>query len=288
LRVKEALRFIIDSLVNLYNPGESESIAFILLEFVGFPRKKVLFSPDSEIESKQEDHIRSLVREIKTCKPVQYVTGETEFYGLRMKVDKNVLIPRQETEELVNLIVSENKGQKPYILDMGTGSGCIAVTLARFLPQSKVYATDISENAIKVAAENAHINNVNIEFITDNMLDSQLNSELMFDIIVSNPPYVTISEKAFMHANVIKFEPGLALFVADEDPLLFYRSIVDLANERLKDTGSLYVEINEKFGNEVAELFRLKGFSDVKVIPDIHEKSRIVSARKFHSDEDKK
>jgi release factor glutamine methyltransferase len=280
LRLKDAIRFIIDSTENIYGPAESESIAFIILEFIGFPRKKLILIADDMLDGSQEEFIRKAVKELKNSKPVQYILGETEFYGLRFRLDENVLIPRQETEELVSRIIRENKIPNPVVLDLGTGSGCIAVSIARNIPGAKVFATDISEKALRIAESNALLNGVTIKAITDDMLNTQLDNNLKFDIIVSNPPYVRDIEKQYMHANVLNFEPANALFVRDENPLEFYKAISEIAIQKLNTGGILYVEINENFGIEVADLFRNTGLKEVEIITDIYEKDRFVKAKR--------
>jgi release factor glutamine methyltransferase len=220
LKVKDAIGYIIDSTGKIYSPGETESIAFIILEFIGFPRKEVFLNAETEIESRKEDFLRKTVKELKTSRPVQYILGETEFFGLKFRLDESVLIPRQETEELVLRIIRDNKNPKPLILDLGTGSGCIAVSIATKIPSAIIYATDISLQAIKIAEGNALLNNVKINTIADDILNSQLDKNKKFDIIVSNPPYVRDSEKQFMHNNVLNFEPASALFVRDIKPFL--------------------------------------------------------------------
>jgi release factor glutamine methyltransferase len=278
LKVKDAIGYIIDSTGKIYSPGETESIAFIILEFIGFPRKEVFLNAETEIESRKEDFLRKTVKELKTSRPVQYILGETEFFGLKFRLDESVLIPRQETEELVLRIIRDNKNPKPLILDLGTGSGCIAVSIATKIPSAIIYATDISLQAIKIAEGNALLNNVKINTIADDILNSQLDKNKKFDIIVSNPPYVRDSEKQFMHNNVLNFEPASALFVRDEDPLVFYKAISEIARERLISGGLLYVEINENFAEEVVTLFKGNGLKDPRIIRDLHEKNRYIKA----------
>jgi release factor glutamine methyltransferase len=280
LKVKDAIRYIIDSIQNIYGPGEAESIAFIVLEFAGFPRKRVFLMGENEISTQYEELVIKLVKELKTSKPIQYILGETEFFGLKFLINGNVLIPRQETEELVQKIIRDNKKPDPVILDLGTGSGCISVSLAKNIPSAKVYATDISPEALMITNENAKLNSVKIHTIADDMLHPELDNKLKFDIIVSNPPYVRDSEKQFIKQNVLNYEPATALFVRDDNPLGFYRAISGIALQKLFSGGLLYVEINENFGFEVADLFRASGFSDPEIIRDIHGKNRIVKAIK--------
>jgi release factor glutamine methyltransferase len=280
LKAKDAIRYIIDSITDIYSPGEAESIAFIVLDFIGFPRKLIFLKAEKEIDSIKEEFIRKVVNDLKTSRPIQYILGETEFLGLKFRLDENVLIPRQETEELVLRIIRDNKNPRPAILDLGTGSGCIAVTLAKNIPSATVYASDISMTALQVTNDNAILNMVVINTIVDDILNSKLKESLKFDIIVSNPPYVLDSEKRFMHRNVLNFEPAIALFVQDQDPLEFYKAIAGIALERLIHGGQLYVEINEKFGDEVVRLFRENGLGSPEIIRDIHEKNRFVKAVK--------
>jgi release factor glutamine methyltransferase len=280
LKVKDAIRYIIDSISDIYSPGEAESIAFIVLDFIGFPRKMIFHKAEKEIESIKVDFIKKITLDLKTSRPVQYILGETEFLGLKFRLDENVLIPRQETEELVLRIIRDNRNPRPSILDLGTGSGCIAVTLAKNIPSATVYASDISTAALHVANDNAILNMTVINTIVDDILNSQMKEKLKFDIIVSNPPYVLDSEKQFMHHNVLNFEPATALFVPDKDPLKFYKAIAWIAVEKLIHGGLLYVEINEKFGNEVVRLFLENGLGNPEIIQDIHEKNRFVKAVK--------
>jgi len=280
LKVKDALRFIIDSSGDIYSPGEIESIAFIALDFIGFPRKKIFQNADEEIKSSDEEFIKKIAKEIKTSRPIQYILGETEFLGLKFIVNNDVLVPRQETEELVLRIIAENKKLKPVLLDLGTGSGCIAITLAKKIPDSIVYACDVSVPALLIAKHNAELNNVEINSFEQDMLQGKFEKVGYCDIIVSNPPYVLESEKIHMHSNVLNFEPQLALFVKDEDPLIFYKAIADIATHKLSVNGVLYVEINENFAHEVVELFTSVGLCDIEIIRDIHDKNRFVKAVK--------
>lgn len=218
-----------------------------------------------------------VLTELKKGKPIQYIIGETDFYGLTFKVNENVLIPRQETEELVDLIIKNHQEKELKILDIGTGSGIIPITLKSNLPNATISAIDVSENALIVAKENAQKHKVEVEFIKMDILNQQNWQQLKeFDIIVSNPPYVLQKEKELMHQNVLDFEPHLALFVENENPLLFYKTIVSFAQEKLKEKGYLHFEINEKFGKETADLLNDSGFNQIEIIKDINGKDRIV------------
>lgn len=280
MKVKEAIRQIIDSCEGIYPPGESESIAFIVLDFIGFQRKSVFQKADQEIGIDNDNFIRKIGKEIQTCKPIQYILGETEFYGLKFKLDENVLIPRSETEELIMNIVTDNTFTSPVITDFGTGSGCIAISLAKNIPDAKVYACDISKNALLVARKNAELNLTQVHFFDLDMLNPEFDKIPECNIIVSNPPYVLESEKKYMHKNVLEFEPFTALFVSDQDALIFYKAIAKIAAKKLFSNGVLMVEINENFASEIVEIFTLEGFAEAQIIRDIHEKNRFVKAVK--------
>lgn len=205
--------------------------------------------------------------------PVQYIIGYTEFYGRRFYVDPSVLIPRGETEELVRLVVNDlGRDFSGTIIDIGTGSGVVAISLAVELPRAQITALDISEQALNIAAKNAKINNVKLDLICQNILNVD---SLRYDVVVSNPPYITRAERQFMHRNVLGFEPELALFVEDDDPLIFYRNIAQKSM-----CNKIYLEINEQFGVQTVELLETCGFIHAKVIKDIHDRDRICTAQK--------
>lgn len=252
--------------------------------------------PDLRLSESELLTLHFAVKELLKNKPVQYVIGETEFCGMRFFVNENVLIPRPETQELVEkLAVSsyqfssfrpkrsgvEKSPANVSILDIGTGSGCIAISLAKLIPNSDVTAVDVSEKAIEVARKNAEANGVNVHFVLDDILEPST-TELIdnqFDIIVSNPPYVCEGEKSEMRANVLEHEPSSALFVPDSDPLVFYRKILEYAQKTLKPNGAVWFEINEKFGKEIKNLCLEKGFKNVEIIKDFRGKERIVRAQ---------
>jgi release factor glutamine methyltransferase len=216
--------------------------------------------------------------------PIQYILGKTHFYGLDFEVDENVLIPRQETEELVEWIITNqqiNKSINQQILDIGTGSGCIAISLAKNLTSAKVYAIDVSEKALNVAQKNADLNQVEVTFINQNILETE-DLQASFDIIVSNPPYVRNLEKAEIKKNVLANEPHLALFVDDHDALIFYRKIAELAQKNLKENGQLYFEINQYLGKEMVDLLQKMGFVEVALRKDIYGNDRMIMAMKLH------
>ncbi|MBO7477770.1 MAG: peptide chain release factor N(5)-glutamine methyltransferase, partial [Salinivirgaceae bacterium] len=211
--------------------------------------------------------------------PLQYVIGTEWFMNMPFSVCRDVLIPRPETEELVRLIVGRCKRPSPRIVDVGTGSGCIAVSLAKLIDGAQVTAVDVSASAIEVARRNAEQNGAQVEFVcTDILADNQLFVPSSLDIVVSNPPYVTETDKSQMSRNVLDFEPHLALFVPDSDPLLFYRRIAELAQQWLKSGGMLFFEINERFGPETVQLLENMRFDNVELHRDFYEKNRMVSA----------
>jgi release factor glutamine methyltransferase len=221
--------------------------------------------------------IEDIVNELKKQKPIQYITGKTSFYGLWFTVNEHVLIPRQETEELVRWIIDENAEKKINILDIGTGSGCIAVSLKKNLPESDVTAVDISEKALNTARINAENNQSAITFSQVNILDN-IQIDKQFDLIVSNPPYVRACEKARMQDNVLNYEPAEALYVSDKQPLIFYNSIASFALKHLVDNGLVYLEVNENLADEVALIYENMGFSEVEIRKDINGKDRMMKA----------
>lgn len=265
---------LMEAATAVYGKQEAGSVCRIIVEdALGIPYLSVLTEPEAESHASEEVLTR-IVLDIRSMRPVQYITGRTVFCGLEFSVDHSVLIPRPETEELANLIISQYAGRRPAILDIGTGSGCIAVSLARHIPGSKVTAADVSSTALDTARKNAMINEVQVEFIRCDILTDCLDGT--YDIIVSNPPYVTESETSLMRRNVLEYEPHLALFVPDNDPLLFYRRIAESGREMLGDGGRLYFEINPNFACQTAELMENKGYGGVTVINDIYERPRIV------------
>ena len=234
----------------------------------------------SVVSGKKYDKFLKAIVGLKKHKPIQYILGDTEFYGLVFKVSPSVLIPRPETEELVDWIIKDSKEkQNISILDIGTGSGCIAVTLAKKLPNAKLFALDVSAEALKLATINAETNEVEVEFIEADILDWDF-GDLKFDIIVSNPPYVRELEKEAMSANVLNYEPHLALFVKDDDALLFYRTITDVANKILKPKGQLFFEINENLGEDTKQLLVDAGYENIELKQDVFDKNRMLKAIK--------
>ncbi|WMJ72809.1 peptide chain release factor N(5)-glutamine methyltransferase [Cytophagaceae bacterium ABcell3] len=262
------------SALQLPDENEKKAIAYVLLEHFGGIEKKDILVDKALSESVVIP--KEIITRLNQEEPLQYILGETEFYGRRFLVNPSTLIPRPETEELVNLMIQQHKNKPNLeICDIGTGSGCIPITLAAELPQSKVTATDFSKTALETAKKNADLNHVQVQFILHDILKAPLPQP--FDIIVSNPPYVTEAEKGQMEKNVLDHEPATALFVPNDNPLLFYKRITQEASEKLKPGGCLYFEINAQFGKETANELKKAGFSDIKIIKDLCGKDRFVS-----------
>ena len=280
----------LQELSSLYEEQEIESFFYIIIEKLhGLKRIDLALNPQTVMDGAHLKQWKNIVSELKKKRPVQYILGETTFYGLSFLVNENTLIPRPETEELVELIIEstnyELRNTKLKVLDIGTGSGCIAISLAKHLPTSEVYAIDVSEEALATAKKNAELNKVAIDFISTNILDVVTLSAVagldkQFDIIVSNPPYVRNLEKDEIKPNVLEYEPHLALFVDDIDPLLFYRKIAELAIKNLNPNGKLYFEINQYLGKETIKLLEDFGFRNVELKKDIYGNDRIISCEK--------
>ncbi|WP_310993206.1 peptide chain release factor N(5)-glutamine methyltransferase [Aequorivita marina] len=271
------------SLLLLYPTEEIQSFFSILSEkYLKLSRVEAALNPDLEISEKDAEKFSSALIRLKNHEPIQYIIGETEFYGLRFKVNPHTLIPRPETEELVEVILSEveafsQNAASKTILDIGTGSGCIAISLAKNLPEATVSAIDISEKTLGLAQENALVNDVRVHFVQADILITK-SLDKMYDVIVSNPPYVRELEKKLMQQNVLKYEPEAALFVQDSDPLLFYRTISRLAKAHLKPGGKLFFEINEYLAEETVSLLKKEGFQDIELRKDIFGKFRILKS----------
>jgi len=283
MKLKELKELFQNELNGLYEVEEIDSFFYILIDFhLGLNRLKYALNPEQFFSKDRLEPILVGLKKLNKNIPVQYIIGETEFFGLPFKVNSSVLIPRPETEELVQWILNDELTSKKdiSILDIGTGSGCIAISLAKKLPNALVYALDVSKDALKVASQNSELNHVKVEFIEADILNSNSwNSNfknLRFDIIVSNPPYVREEEKELMKANVLNNEPHLALFVDDHDPLKFYKAISHFAVDNLKGKGGLFFEINEYLGNSMGQLLKEYNFSDVELKQDIFKKDRMI------------
>ncbi|MCU4188658.1 peptide chain release factor N(5)-glutamine methyltransferase [Flavobacterium sp. HXWNR29] len=279
--LKQYKAHFFNSLKNIQDEQEIKSFFFILTEYLhNLKRVDVALNPDFEISDAAIEKWNAILVDLQQEKPIQYITGEAWFYGLRFEVNENTLIPRPETEELVEFILKETSNfQLPAsslnILDIGTGTGCIPISLKVNLPQANVSAIDISEKALEVAKRNAELNKVEINFIEANILEVEdLNQH--FDIIVSNPPYIRNLEKQEIKKNVLDYEPHLALFVEDTDALLFYRKIAQLALKNLSPNGLLFFEINQYLGKETVELLENLGFKNIELKKDIYGNDRMI------------
>lgn len=269
-----------DNLPAFYDERERSSLFFQSVEKVtGYAKSRLLANSDLTFSAEQEAGLHAILVRLQAMEPVQYIVGESEFYGLSFFVNSSVLIPRPETEELVEWIISDHPNQIGRLLDIGTGSGCIAVTLAHYLKNFAVSAIDISDKALEQAQKNAERNNCQVQFRQVDILNpaNEFEGE-KFDLIVSNPPYVRELEKRQMVGNVLEHEPHLALFVSDDDPLVFYRAIALFGKDRLKESGKLYLEINENLGGETAELLSSLGYRDVELRKDIFGRDRMIKA----------
>lgn len=261
---------------------EIESLAYVLLQdCFGITRIQVLSGDYVNWSESDQIRLAALIRRVNAGEPVQYVSGKAPFFGRDFRVDPAVLIPRPETEELVHEVIRYARSLKSFhelrLLDIGTGSGCIPVTLALELSQATVMATDVSEQALAIARQNVVAQKVEVQLLLHDILAQEI-PFFELDVVVSNPPYVTHAEKQFMNKNVVGYEPHLALFVSDEDPLLFYRTISMKARKVLKLGGLVAFEINERFGAEVVLLLREHGYAKVELLHDISGKPRIVKA----------
>jgi release factor glutamine methyltransferase len=281
-KIKDIIEFFKQELQGLYDEREIKSfINLIMEEYTALNSAQLLVSGDKTLNESVLLKIKFAINDLKVYKPVQYILGKTFFYDLEFNVTPDVLIPRPETEELVKWIIDDYKShlQVFTLLDIGTGSGCIPVSLKKHLPQARVNAVDISEKALEVAKRNAKQNEVSINFMQLDILDRERWQELpKTDVIISNPPYVCDSEKEMMQPNVLDYEPHLALFVSNDDPLLFYNAIADFALQKLKPNGSLYFEINENFVLQTKTLLEIKGFTNCEIRKDMQGKNRMIKA----------
>lgn len=276
--MQNATNYISENLKSYYPETEITGFSRIIMSYVtGLPYSAFMADRDKTITGEQQEEIRQIVERLKKYEPIQYITGETEFYGLPFYVDRNTLIPRPETEELVELIMNDNRHKEVSVLDIGTGSGCIAIALAKYMRHAAVSAWDISGKALEVAQRNSERNAVSVNFSRVDVLNDYP-ADKKYDIIVSNPPYVLESEKADMHPNVLDFEPYTALFVPDNNALLFYKRIADIAKQLLNRPGTLYIEINRAKGQDTVKMLEKKGFSDIHLLKDISKRDRIVKA----------
>ena len=277
MKLKEAIEQLRSGLVGVAEPQEVQAMIRVICEDVfNYDPVDVALRQESELPEFAEERVADIIARLRRHEPLQYVVGSALFHGHKLKVTPAVLIPRPETEQLVDLIIDENTGSDLRVLDMGTGSGCIAISLARALKFAQVDALDVSRDALAVARENAANLKVKVRFFESDMLAPQ--PAAPYDIIVSNPPYICWSEREAMERNVKDYEPGQALFVPDNDPLLFYKAIARYACESLEKGGRLYLEINQRFGAEVKRLLEDNGFDEVRILDDSFGKTRFAAA----------
>ena len=279
--MQATIQYIKKELAGLYPETEVQGLTRLLFEWVcGWSFTEQILNKNRTIEKSCFAGIKEIVARLKQFEPIQYIFGETEFMGLKLLVNPSVLIPRPETEELVTRITETGSGKPANILDIGTGSGCIPLALKKSWPESTVSAIDISKKAIETAKNNAALNNLDVNFFVADILNWERINWPEFDIIVSNPPYVRELEKQAMQPNVLKYEPALALFVSNTDPLIFYRKIAAFAKKQLTQNGKLYLEINEYLGTEMRELLADFGFRNIEIKKDINGKERMILCRK--------
>ncbi len=279
MSIKELYRSVLLQLQKIYSLDEATPITdWVFEKMASLKRTDIIKNPNKQISTAAEERINKALKELLTHKPVQYVLGEAWFGPLKLKVNEHVLIPRPETEELVEQLIKDRKSKltDPAILDIGTGSGCIPVAIKRTLPAAVVTSIDISEKAIELARENASLHNAHINFVTLDFLDEKKWSTLpLYDIIISNPPYIPLTEKQRLDRNVIDFEPHIALFVADSSPLIFYEKIAHFGRSHLLPQGRIYLETHEELAKEVASLF-MKDYQTVMIKKDVYGKERMV------------
>lgn len=298
MKLLEAERYLKDQLEIIYDRQESANIADLAIEHItGLTKTERVSKAQELLSSAQFEQLTEDLQRLQQHEPIQYIMNKAWFYGMELYVDKNVLIPRPETEELVQWIVDDvkasgkdvflrklmesDKTTQLKILDVGTGSGCIPLALKKIMPKAEVWGCDISEEALNVARRNGSALNIRVDFQGVNFLDATEQKLLpTVDIIVSNPPYVPLKDKNQMRPNVVDHEPHTALFVADVDPLIFYKALADFGKKRLYEKGSIYMEIHEETGNEVMNYFKENGYRNVELKKDMQGKDRMIRARK--------
>lgn len=284
MTVQQATRQLQAHLAQLYDEREAANITSLVMENItGWKRIDRVLHKQQALLPVQLDVLKIYTDQLLQHRPVQYVLGETWFYGMKFFVQEQVLIPRPETEELIEWVIRDireaKKKPEATIIDIGTGSGCIAVALKKELPGTHVYACDVSEGALEVAGKNAGLNGVQINFLqTDFLQPEQRNNLPVADVLISNPPYIPLGDKAAMQPHVLQYEPHLALFVADSDPLIFYKEMTSFVKTHLRQTGTLYVEVHEEMAGAVTALFRSAGFNRVEIKKDLQGKDRMIKA----------
>ena len=276
MKIRDYRKYFLEKLTPLYDSMEAERFfAIALEELKGWKRSDLALNPDAQLSGGDMEKWNDVLAALETQKPIQYIFGKAHFYGLEFEVNENTLIPRPETEELVEWIISENNVKGSInIIDIGTGSGCIAIALAKNLTDASVSAIDVSEGALATAKRNAVHNKTSVNFILKDILAADELPQ-QYDVIVSNPPYVRNLEKEEIKENVLQYEPHLALFVDDNDPLIFYRKIALLAKEWLSPNGRLYFEINQYLGSETVQMLEDLGFTNVVLKKDMYGNDRM-------------
>jgi len=281
-KLSSILNFAKTELTQIYEDREIQSFFYLLCEYyLGLNKTAVILNRDYAVSESEFLKFSSAIKDLKLEKPIQYIIEKTEFFGLEFKVNKHTLIPRPETEELVQWIIEREQAEKELnILDIGTGSGCIAISLSKKLKNANVLGVDISLEALQIAQFNNKNLEANVEFEILDILNPPKNFVTKFDVIVSNPPYVLESEKLVIKKNVLDYEPEQALFVKDKDPLLFYRKILDFADYNSVKGGRIYFEINERMSDELIILLNHKKYHSLELKNDIHERQRMIRAEK--------
>jgi release factor glutamine methyltransferase len=281
MKLKELKQVFITSIQDQYSRDECIALFDITAyKIFNISKSYFIIRQEEEASTTDERSIQDIVKQLQTGKPIQYILGETTFYGLKFFVDEHVLIPRFETEELVQLVIKtlkKNGYEFKKVLDIGTGTGCIPITIKHALPELQVAAIDISPEALTIAKRNADLNEVQVDFYEADMLLYQ--STEHYDVIISNPPYIRAMEKADMHQNVLDHEPHLALFVSNEKPLIFYEAIAKFGRTNLTPNGMLFLEINEYLGSEMKQMLSEAGFVNISLIQDMQGKDRIISCQ---------
>lgn len=290
MQLKQLSQQFIDQLAQLYQKDEAQAMFLLsIAHLMNYSRADYLLKKDEQIAQDLIQKFDHILEDLLAEKPIQYILGETYFYGLPFKVNPSVLIPRPETEELVDWILSVCRSEQIVnrqfkivnILDIGTGSGCIAISLKKNIPEANVYALDIAADTLATAKQNADLNDVDVNFIQDDILNSQISHlATQFSVIVSNPPYVKEDEKPAMNNNVLANEPHRALFVSNQNPLIFYNAIADFALQHLEENGLLFFEINEYLGEQTIHLLKDKNFINIELRKDMQGKDRMICCRK--------
>ena len=272
--------YIRQSLLDIYPPEEVKALTMIICcDMLGINALDIYTGKDINLSEGKKRDLENILFRLRKNEPIQYIQGFTQFCGMTFHVAQGVLIPRPETAELVELIVGESV-HSPKILDVGTGSGCIAVSLAKKIPDAEVTAWDVSPVALEIAQSNSRDLSARVNFVLQDVFATEIAGDHLYDIIVSNPPYITVSEKKAMESNVLDWEPESALFVADDDPLCFYTRIANLGKSLLSPNGKLYFEINQAYGAEVVDMLTVNGYKDTRLIKDFFGKDRIVTANR--------